>query len=113
MASCNGTKDTTCHWKCKGDANFSTRLSFYAIRKEAVISPDTTCLLNINETSMCKENITKNYNCNVTCDNFEDNHCLYTSITFLGFVLLMSLGNIGFNVSNCLSDAICFDVLGK
>lgn len=54
----------------------------------------------------------KNYNCNVTCDNFEDN-CIYTSVTFWGFVLLMSLGNIGFNVSNCISDAICFDVLGK
>ncbi|XP_011871570.1 PREDICTED: major facilitator superfamily domain-containing protein 6 [Vollenhovia emeryi] len=111
MASCNGTKDTTCHWVCK-DANFSTRLSFHGIKKKAAISPDTTCLLNINETSLCQGNAT-NYNCNVTCNNFEDNYCLYTSITFWGFVLLMSLGNIGFNVSNCISDAICFDVLGE
>lgn len=112
MESCNSTKDTTCHWICK-DVNFSTRLSFHATKKETVISSNTTCLLNINETSLCQENIIKNYNCNVTCDNFEDNYCLYTSITFWGFVLLMSLGNIGFNVSNSISDAICFDVLGK
>lgn len=112
MASCNGTKDTTCHWVCK-NANFSTRLSFHAVEKEAIISPDTTCLLNINETSLCQRIVTTDYNCNVTCDDFEDNHCLYASITFWGFVLLMSLGNIGFNVSNSISDAICFDVLGK
>ncbi|XP_077266783.1 major facilitator superfamily domain-containing protein 6-like isoform X1 [Temnothorax americanus] len=116
MASCNGTKDATCRWVCEEYVNFSTRLSFHGITKEAVISPDTTCLLNIDEASLCQVNITKNFNvcnCNVTCDNFEDNHCLYTSITFWGFVLLMSLGNIGFNVSNCISDAICFDVLGE
>ncbi|XP_011164629.1 major facilitator superfamily domain-containing protein 6 [Solenopsis invicta] len=112
MALCNGTKDTTCHWVCK-DTNFSTKLSFNAIKKEAVISPNTTCLLNINETLSCQNDVTKISNCNVTCDEFEDNNCLYTSITFWGFVLLMSLGNIGFNVSNCISDAICFDVLGE
>ncbi|CAL1674196.1 unnamed protein product [Lasius platythorax] len=110
MVSCNGTKDTTCHWICK-DTNFSTQVSFYAVKGEAFISPDTTCLLNVNEMSSCQEQITNN--CNATCDNFEDTHCLYTSITFWGFVLLMSLGNIGFNVSNCISDAICFDILGE
>lgn len=31
--------------------------------------------------------------------------------TFWTFVILMSLGTIGFNVANCVSDAICFDVL--
>ncbi|XP_014208100.1 major facilitator superfamily domain-containing protein 6-B [Copidosoma floridanum] len=41
-----------------------------------------------------------------------ENNCVYKSMAFWGFVLLMSLGNIGFNVSNCISDAICFDVLG-
>lgn len=113
MALCNGRKDTTCHWICK-DANFSTRLSFHEFKKEAVISSNTTCLLNIDEMPLCHgETIVNNHSCNVTCDNFEDNRCLYTSITFWGFVLLMSLGNIGFNVSNCISDAICFDILGE
>lgn len=105
---CNGTKDTTCHWMCK-DTNFSTQVSFHIAKGEASISPNTTCLLNTNETSSCS----KSTNCNVTCDNFDNNHCLYTSITFWGFILLMSLGNIGFNVSNSISDAICFDVLGN
>lgn len=31
--------------------------------------------------------------------------------TFWTFVILMSLGTIGFNVANCVSDAVCFDVL--
>lgn len=35
------------------------------------------------------------------------------STTFWMFVLLMSLGTINFNVGNCVSDAICFDVLGE
>lgn len=51
--------------------------------------------------------------CRVVCDDSKyENACIYWSLTFVGFVLLMSLGNIGFNVSNCISDAICFDVLG-
>lgn len=29
------------------------------------------------------------------------------------FVALMSLGTIGFNVGNCVSDAVCFDMLGS
>ncbi|XP_011706441.1 PREDICTED: uncharacterized protein LOC105461633, partial [Wasmannia auropunctata] len=41
VASCKGTKDTTCHWICK-DMNFSTELSFHAAKnKEAIISTDT------------------------------------------------------------------------
>ncbi|XP_020278961.1 major facilitator superfamily domain-containing protein 6 isoform X2 [Pseudomyrmex gracilis] len=112
MTSCSGMKNTTCHWICE-NANFSTRMSFYTAKGEASISPDTICFLNINETLVHRENVSNNTNCNVTCDNFDDNHCLYTSVTFWGFVLLMSLGNIGFNVSNCISDAICFDVLGE
>lgn len=37
---------------------------------------------------------------------------VYGSATFWSFVVLMSLGTINFNVGNCVSDAICFDVLG-
>ncbi|EFN78175.1 major facilitator superfamily domain-containing protein 6 [Harpegnathos saltator] len=108
LALCNGTKDTTCHWMCK-DSNFSMRVSFHVAKGEASISPSTTCLLHMNETSSCSHST----NCEVTCDNFDDDRCLYTSITFWGFILLMSLGTIGFNVSNSISDAICFDVLGE
>lgn len=109
IRSCNGTKDTTCHWVCK-DKNFSMQLSFHADRKEAIISPDTTCLLNTDNT-LYQGNIT-NYNCNVTCDSFNDGQCQYTSVTFWTFALLMCLGDIGFYSFISLSDAVCFVILG-
>lgn len=39
--------------------------------------------------------------------------CFYWTPTFWLFVLLMCTGTIGFNVSNCVSDATCFDMLGE
>lgn len=39
-------------------------------------------------------------------------NCLYESLTFWIFIVLMCFGTIGFNVANCVSDATCFDVLG-
>lgn len=39
--------------------------------------------------------------------------CFYGTWTFWSFVLLMCIGTIGFNVSNSVSDATCFDVLGE
>ncbi|KYQ46343.1 Major facilitator superfamily domain-containing protein 6 [Trachymyrmex zeteki] len=112
VASCNGAKDTTCHWVCK-DTNLSVRLSFHATNKEAIISSDTTCLLNVNKASLYQRNVTANYNCNVTCDNFENDQCLYTSTTFWGFVILMLFGEIGYHISLSVSDVICFDILGE
>lgn len=38
--------------------------------------------------------------------------CFYTSATFWLFVIFACLGIIAFNVSNCVSDAACFDLLG-
>ncbi|RZC43212.1 major facilitator superfamily domain-containing protein 6 [Asbolus verrucosus] len=53
--------------------------------------------------------------CDIHCieDVETDNGCLYKSFTFWSFVLLMSVGTIGFNVINSISDAICFDVIGE
>ncbi|XP_011706693.1 PREDICTED: major facilitator superfamily domain-containing protein 6-like, partial [Wasmannia auropunctata] len=68
---------------------------------------------NVNETSPCRRNVTVNYNCNVTCDNFQDDQCLYTSITFWGFVILLLFGNTGYYVSLSANDTICFDILGE
>ncbi|XP_034235432.1 major facilitator superfamily domain-containing protein 6 [Thrips palmi] len=49
----------------------------------------------------------------VLCEpTHEDPNHLYSTATFWSFVLLMSLGSIGYNVANSISDAICFDVLG-
>lgn len=49
---------------------------------------------------------------NVLPAAISENH-VYQSTTFWMFVVLMSLGTINFNVGNCVSDAICFDVLGE
>ncbi|XP_031773730.1 major facilitator superfamily domain-containing protein 6-A isoform X2 [Apis florea] len=105
---CMGVKNAICHWTCK-NKNFSLSIQFQAINEEINFASNSTCLIDKNSTSYCSEN----NNCNVICDKFEDSYCLYTSVTFWSFVLLMSLGNIGFNVSNCMSDAICFDILGE
>ncbi|XP_015434895.1 PREDICTED: major facilitator superfamily domain-containing protein 6 [Dufourea novaeangliae] len=104
---CTGAKNTMCHWTCM-ENKFSVPIQFEAIKGEASFTANTTCLANANATSYCL----KNNKCNVTCDNFDDKQCLYTSATFWGYIILMSLGNIGFNVCNSISDAICFDILG-
>ena len=44
---------------------------------------------------------------------FDLNDCLYDTATFWLFILFMCFGTIGFNVTNCVSDAICFDMLGN
>lgn len=57
---------------------------------------------------------------NITCptikcipvENIRLGGCFYETLSFWCFVFLMCLGTIGFNVSNCVSDAACFDVLG-
>ncbi|XP_077266793.1 major facilitator superfamily domain-containing protein 6-like [Temnothorax americanus] len=112
IASCNGTKDTTCRWTCN-DMNFSMGLSFYPDQKKAIISADTACLLNVNETSLSQKNVTNNYNCNVTCANFEDQCSVYTFSTFWSFVLLWSLAETTYFTSISISDGICFHVLGQ
>ncbi|KAG5345575.1 MFSD6 protein, partial [Acromyrmex charruanus] len=112
IASCNGMKDTMCHWVCE-NTNFSTQLSFYADQNKAIISPDTTCLLNINEILLCQGNLTNNYNCNVICDNFKDDQCLYRSATFWSFIVLMCIGEISVYVFISISDTFCFIILGQ
>lgn len=47
--------------------------------------------------------------CKVDITNSQN--CLYKTSTFWIFVFLLCLGTIGFNVTNSISDAICFDVL--
>jgi len=99
------------HWLCE-NTNFSTQLSFHADQNETTISPNTTCLLNINKILLCQGNLTNNYNCNVICDNFKDDQCLYTSVTFWSFVVLMCISESGSFIFSSISDAFCFVILG-
>lgn len=57
----------------------------------------------------------RNVLCDLVCteDLQHPPDCVTGTLTFWSFVLLMSLGTIGFNVANCVSDATCFDMLGK
>lgn len=55
-----------------------------------------------------------NGNCEFQSARTNNNHlCLYRSSAFWLFVMLMCAGTIGFNVTNSISDAICFDMLGE
>lgn len=73
---------------------------FYFVPSSAVSSANTT---NVNLSSVES----------ITTEGVLDAGVSYNSTTFWMFVLLMSLGTINFNVGNCVSDAICFDVLGE
>lgn len=50
--------------------------------------------------------------CDITCEPNHKGSSFYTGPVFITFSLLMCLGSIGYNVTNSVSDAICFDVLG-
>lgn len=57
--------------------------------------------------------ITNHSKNNTNQTNFDNSHDLYRSLNFWIFVVLISLGSIGYNSINSLSDAICFDLIGK
>ena len=56
-----------------------------------------------------------NSNTKLICrlNNIDKSDCINGTLTFWLFVILLSLGTICFNITNCISDAICFDVLGE
>lgn len=71
---------------------------------------------NITQSDLCKlSNETLADDFDLVCNqDFENGHnCLHKKFAFWAFVILMSLGSIGFNVVNSISDAICFDVIGE
>lgn len=73
------------------------RLPLHVCLSNASILPDD---LN-NFESVCKFSA-----------NLQSN-CIYGTTTFWLFVLFLCAGTIGFNVTNSISDAICFDMLGE
>ncbi|XP_055386807.1 major facilitator superfamily domain-containing protein 6 isoform X2 [Condylostylus longicornis] len=69
--------------------------------------------LNSNETfKFCVPNITIDYNLNFICNIDDIPECLYNTATFWIYLILLCLGTIGYNVTNSISDAVCFDFLG-
>ncbi|KAJ3666481.1 hypothetical protein Zmor_001922 [Zophobas morio] len=61
------------------------------------LTPETHFLANLSK-------------CSFVCVEDPDNG-LYSSFTFWSFIIFMSVGTIGFNVVNSISDAICFDIV--
>lgn len=50
--------------------------------------------------------------CDMACEPNHKGSSFYMGPIFITFAVLMCLGSIGYNVTNSVSDAICFDVLG-
>ncbi|XP_051168745.1 major facilitator superfamily domain-containing protein 6-A isoform X2 [Leptopilina boulardi] len=105
--NCNDGKETNCNWSCEEELNFTSRIFFHS-SNTVNFSRNSSCFVS------SVYNLSKNSDmlCNIDCENFSSDY-LYTSSTFWGFVLLLSIGNIGFNVANSISDSICFDILGN
>lgn len=99
--------------KCESDCihNNSSYIGFISSKNS--IGPLQLCIDSMYD-SIFIENITcPTYKCiPVEKENTKLGSCFYTTLSFWSFVFLICLGTIGFNVSNCVSDAACFDVLG-
>lgn len=103
--------DLTCLNKCQ--QNKILNASAVLVSDAGELLP--VCIDNVDFNKTRHNNYTA-VGCNMTClindiDIVEE--YLYYSARFWGFVILMSLGCICFNVANSISDAVCFDVLGN
>jgi len=115
---CGHYKRVLCNWMC-GALNNETHL--HALLKTSPITNTTSnnvtpCILGNISSFICDLNNENSSHCELSCVLHEtemEKDCLYGTPVFWGFVLLMSLGTIAFNVANSISDAICFDVLGS
>ncbi|XP_044257870.1 major facilitator superfamily domain-containing protein 6-A-like [Tribolium madens] len=76
----------------------------------SVIEPQVfkVCFLPVGEL-IWSENFTCDFIC--TGDSNLSKQRSYELFTFWSFIMLMSVGTIGFNIVNSISDAICFDVV--
>lgn len=104
LDSCrNATISVTCNSTC-----LTKPTTFVA----SVLQPDTfkICYLPIEELTW-SQNLTCDFICTKNTTLEKDN--LYELFTFWSFIMLMSVGTIGFNIVNSISDAICFEVVGK
>lgn len=70
---------------------------------------------NASVCDMTKENEIGEVPCTFKCKESGDipDEELFKSVYFWFFITLLSVGTIAFNVVNSISDAVCFDVIGK
>lgn len=98
-------EEIICRWSCLNKIQNNVTVIAYP----DVAYKNEICVRDIAK-MQCERN-----ECNVSCQtNSEmDVDCTMKTLSFWFYVFLMSAGTIGFNVVNSISDAICFDVLGK
>nr|CAD7430208.1 unnamed protein product [Timema monikensis] len=109
---CGFVHSVNCNYECQKAGN-GTKLPVLLTIDNSVNHTVWPCLRKNVSTTLCGTEVQL---CDLTCWPDKSNagkDCLYGTPAFWGFVLLMSLGTIGFNVANSVSDAICFDVLGS
>lgn len=63
------------------------------------------------KTSTCDLSFASEAHCKLTKEPYEE--CFYRSLSFWMFVAVVFFGMIAYNVSNCLSDVVCFDMLSN
>lgn len=116
-AGCGHYKRVICNWTC-GTSDNKTLLDVLLTTSSVTnITNATVIPCAVGNASSFTCNPSDNHSqCELSCvlhETEREKDCLYGTPAFAGFVLLMSLGTIGFNVANSISDAICFDVLGE
>ncbi|PSN39063.1 hypothetical protein C0J52_10097 [Blattella germanica] len=117
-ASCGNYKRVICNWTCGSTYNETRLEALLKLLPENNYTSDNTmpCIVGNRSSFYCSPYRFNYSNCEFSCvlhETEREKDCLYGTAAFWGFVLLMSLGTIGFNVANSISDAICFDVLGS
>lgn len=108
-----------CGIKC--DTN-RTNNTYVGLIQSSILFGENTTIAD-NDIKLCLDisvdeyGIFRKESCRILCipttqtAETQDN-CFYKSATFWLFVILACLGIIAYNVSNCVSDAACFDILG-
>lgn len=99
--ACNGSVK---HVSCVLRTNYTNSTIAGVIYEEAKF-----CSTSKDDSRLC--NLTYDLHCEEDIEAVTD--CIYKTVNFWAFVVLMSVGTIGFNVVNSITDAICFDVIGK
>uniref|UniRef100_A0A1B6E218 Major facilitator superfamily associated domain-containing protein n=1 Tax=Clastoptera arizonana TaxID=38151 RepID=A0A1B6E218_9HEMI len=102
----------------KSHLSIESSMCFNSSLCENQVLNDHSCIILKTNESIPLEELCNNLNktttlsvCNIYCE-LKNTDSLYYSGTFWTFTLFMSLGSIGYNVANSVSDAICFDMLG-
>lgn len=106
---------TTRRFQCHTELTPITKLSIYISRFDLKSASNNSLQNNLTFHDVChiEENILAFDTIEIICkvDRMNSPDCLYHSSKFWIFVFLLCIGTIGFNVTNSISDAVCFDVL--